>query len=334
MAEEKFLVVRLSSLGDIVFALPAAAALRRAFPAAQIDWVVNACWRRLLDGNAGLSKIISLGAGRAGGLLPCGLMLRRERYSCAVDLQGLYRSALLAFISAAPRRVGFAPSHAREALASLFYTERVRPSSIHMVEQNLSLVGRLGAPTDSPRFPLTIRPEDDGALDRELARAAIDGYFVVVPGGGWRSKCWRAHRFGELSRRVAAETGWRGIVSYGPGEKEMAAQVVASAGDPAPVPLSLELGVLMALLRRARFVVAADTGPLHLAAALGTAVIGLYGPTSPARNGPYSQNAIVLRNATKSETTYKRGTSYSPAMLSISVDQVFQAVLALVRGAG
>jgi heptosyltransferase I len=149
---------------------------------------------------------------------------------------------------------------------------------------------------------------------------------VLNPGGGWRSKGWPPERYGELHRNLAERFGWRGVISYGPGEEELAGEVVAAAGNSKPVAIPLSLGSLMALMRRAKFVVSADTGPLHLASALGAPVVGLYGPTDPARNGPHGGTAISIRNPRSSETTYRRGTSYSSAMLSITVEQVVEAV--------
>jgi ADP-heptose:LPS heptosyltransferase len=151
-------------------------------------------------------------------------------------------------------------------------------------------------------------------------------FYAVSPGGGWVSKCWPAERYGELHRELARRHGWRGIVSFGPGERGLAEQVLQAAGEPAPVLLEMDLPELMALLRRAKFFVGADTGPLHLASALGTPVVGVYGPTDPARNGPYCKNDAVVRNARPEETTYRRGDSYSACMLSISVEQIIDAI--------
>ena len=325
-AEPQFLLVRLGSLGDIVHALPAAAALRDTFPGARIDWIVERKWRRVLEGNADLSNVISAERGSAGEISATVRRLRSAKYTCAIDFQGLYKSALLAFASGAPRRIGFQSSYAREGLAALCYTERVNPRGPHKVDHNLTLAEYAGARQGTPRFPLAILPEDDERVTRELGAHNLQEFFVLNPGGGWRSKCWPAARYGELHRKLAERRGWRGVISFGPGENDLAEEVIAAAGDPAPVAIALELGPLMALLRRARFVVSADTGPLHLASALGAPVVGLYGPTDPARNGPHAAADIVVRNPRFSETTYARGASYSPAMLSITTEQVMEAI--------
>jgi heptosyltransferase-1 len=326
MTGPRFLLVRLGSLGDIIHALPAAAALRDTFPGARIDWAVEPKWARLLEGNPDLNEVISLDRKSAGGIVSTVQKLRAAKYTCAVDFQALYKSALLAFASGARRRIGFPSSYAREGLASAFYTERLNPRGPHKVDHNLTLAERAGAQNAKPRFPLAIHPEDEERVSRELTAQNIGEFFVLNPGGGWVSKCWPAQRYGQLHRQLFDRYGLRGVVSFGPGEAGLAQEVVAAAGNQPPAAISIGLGPLMALLRRAKFVVSADTGPLHLASALGAPVVGLYGPTDPSRNGPYSAHDVVVRNARVSETTYRRGASYSVAMLSITVDQVADAV--------
>jgi heptosyltransferase I len=331
MADQRFLLVRLGSLGDVIHALPAASALRDTFPDARIDWAIDPKWQRLLEGNPDLSEIIPADRKSAAGIASTVSKLRAAQYTCAIDFQGLYKSALLAFASGAPRRIGFQSSYAREALASLLYTDELNPRGGHKVDHNLTLAEAAGARLTTPRFSLQVRPEDEDRVNEELARHNIQDFYVLNPGGGWRSKCWPAERYGELHRALAAQRGWRGIVSFGPGEENLAQEVVSAAGISAPIAIPLDLGPLMALLRRARFVVSADTGPLHLAAALGTPTVGLFGPTDPARNGAYGDASTSIRNARSSETTYRRGTSYSLAMLSITVEQVVDAI-ARLRG--
>jgi heptosyltransferase-1 len=332
MSDARFLLVRLGSLGDVIHALPAASVLRDAFPEARIDWLIEPKWRRLLEGNPDLTQIISLEKKSAAGLITTARKLRAAHYTCAIDFQGLYKSALPAFASGAPRRIGFPSTYAREGFASMLYTERVNPRGAHKVDHNLTLAEAAGAPPSPPRFPLTLRPEDEKQVTQELARHNIGDFYVLNPGGGWRSKCWPPERYGELHHRLAVQHGWRAIISFGPGEESLAQELVSAAGTPAPVAIPLGLGPLMALMRRAKFVVSADTGPLHLGSALRTPVVGLYGPTDPARNGPYGgqSQSIVVRNPGKSETTYRRGASYSSPMLSITVDQVADAVARLI----
>jgi len=334
ISDQRFLLLRLGSLGDVVHALPAAAALRDTFPGARIDWAIEPKWARLLEGNRDVNTVIQVDRRTMRGITRTVGTLRATKYTCAVDFQGLYKSAFLAFASGSPRRIGFQRTYAREGFASLLYTESLNPRGPHKVDHNLTLAEAAGARKSPARFPFSIRHEDEDRVHRELRDRNIDEFFVLNPGGGWRSKCWPAERYGELNAKLQDEFGIRGVVSYGPGEESIAQTVVGGAGKSAPAAIPLDLGPLMALLRRAKFVVSADTGPLHLAAALGAPVVGLFGPTDPARNGPYITNpekkSVIVRNPRLSATTYQRGASYSPAMLAITVDEVLEAVQQLL----
>lgn len=326
MPEQRFLLLRMSSLGDIIHTLPAASALRDSFPDAHIDWLVDHRWEPLLAGNPDLNHVICIDRARLRGISECIRELRSVDYTCALDFQALYRSAIIGYASGAPRRIGFDREYAREGLASILYTEEVHPQGLHKVDHNLSIVEAAGARRDCVRFPLHVPGEAAQTVQKKLDESGISEFYALSPGGGWVSKCWPAERYGQMHRELAKRYGWRGIVSFGPGEREMAEEVLRTAGHPAPILLEMNLPELMALLRRAKFFVAGDTGPLHLASALGTPVVGLYGPTDPARNGPYSKEDVVVRNARPEETTYQRGNSYSPCMLSIPVEQVVDAI--------
>jgi lipopolysaccharide heptosyltransferase I len=328
MAEPRFLVIRMGSMGDIVHTLPAVAALRDTFPQSKLDWLVERKWLPLLEGNGELNSVIPIERKEWGSVAGTVKRLRSAAYSTVIDFQGLYKSAALALASGAPRRIGFAREFAREPAAALLYNSPVIPAGKHVVEQNLSLAEFAGARKGPIRFPLPRDAEAESRMARQLEANQLDEFFVLSPGGGWRSKCWPAERYGELHQRLQEGLGWRGIISYGPGEEELCVTACKAAGDSRPLPLAIGLSELMAILGRAKFVVAADTGPLHLAAALGTPVVGLHGPTDPARNGPYPANMnVVVRNAEPGETTYSRGAEYSRAMLSITVDQVVAALL-------
>jgi lipopolysaccharide heptosyltransferase I len=326
MAEDRFLVVRTSSMGDIIHTLPAAACLRDSFPEAQIDWLVDRKWRELLHGNADLNQVIEIDRGDLSQVAGCIKQLRANGYTTALDFQGLYRSAILAYASGAPQRFGFDRDHAREGLAALLYNHAIAPKGLHKVDQNVSLAEAAGAKPGAVRFPLAVSEQAEGWAAAELAKDSLTDFFALSPGGGWTSKCWPAERYGELHRDLNRKYGWRGVVSFGPGERELAEAVVGAAGDSRPILLEMNIPQLMAVLRRAKFFVAGDTGPLHLASALGTPVVGLFGPTDPARNGPYGAKDVVVRNARPEETTYERGASHSAAMMSITVPQVMEAV--------
>ncbi len=234
-------------------------------------------------------------------------------------------------LSNAPWRIGFERGWAREAGAALLYTQRVTPTGRHVAELNYSLAERAGAERpDHPEYPLRV-PAGGMASTRarladQLDGKGVDSYIVVGPGGSWRAKCWPPERYGELCREFELRHRMPVIVIFGPGEEALAHAVCQAALPAKPIVIGTTIEELMGLLAHARCVVAADSGPLHLAAALGCPVVGLYGPTDPARNGPFSRKATILTEARPEEISYKRRDAYSPSILRISVERVLAAV--------
>jgi heptosyltransferase-1 len=323
---ERYLVVRLTALGDILHTLPAVAALRAAHRNARIDWVVERKWAPVLEGSPAISEVIPFDRGSVFGALACVRRLRQANYTCAIDFQGLYKSSVLAMLSAAPRRIGFERGWAREAGAGVLYTERVTPTGRHVAELNYSLAERAGAVRPSrPEYPLRVPAGGAASVRARLAERGIGDYIVVGPGGSWRAKCWPAERYGEFCREFERRSGLRAVVIHGPGEESLAEETCRAASPATPVVIATMIEELMGLLAHARCVVAADSGPLHLAAALGAPVVGLYGPTDPARNGPFAPGAVIVSEARPEEISYKRRAAYSPAMLRISVEHVLEA---------
>ena len=323
---ESFLVVRLTALGDILHTLPAVAALRAAHPAARIDWVVERRWMAVLESSAAITQVIPLDRGSAWEVTACVRHLRARRYDCAIDFQGLYKSSVLAMLSGAWRRIGFDRAWAREPGAALLYTKRITPTGRHVAELNYSLAQAAGAARPAePSYPLSVPGRVAASLRERLTRMGIGDYVVAGPGASWRAKCWPADRYGHLCREFEVQHGLPAIVIHGPGEEDLAETVRRAAAPLKPVVMATTLEELMALLAAARCVVAADSGPLHLAAALGAPVVGLYGPTDPARNGPFAPGAVVVTAAHPEEISYKRNMSPSPAMLRITVEQVMAA---------
>lgn len=329
MAEPRILVVRLSSLGDVVHTLPAVHALRAAFPTAEIDWLIEARWAPLLAGNPDLNAVVKVATRSWRDVCTTVARLRRRRYDLALDFQGLYKSALLARLAGATQYIGFAPSAARERGAAIFYTQRVEPRARHVVEQNLELAVAAGARPGPCCFPIQVSVEAQHRVRQQLAAHGVQKYFVLSPGGGWRSKCWPPERYGELYRQLVvlpALASFRGVVNARPGERDLAETVQRVAGADGPIWFPLELPELVALIAGAKFLVSGDSGPLHLAVALGVPVVGLYGPTDPARNGPFLAEDLVVRKARPEETSYRREKHYSAAMLAITVEDVVAAV--------
>lgn len=332
MGEPNFLVVRLGSLGDIVHTFPAVAALRESFPAARIVWITHPRWKSLVESSGLTSKIESVETRSLSSLREAIRELRKSKWDASIDYQGLWKSAGLPFLGGVKRRIGFSSQTIREFGVPILYTERVRASKAHIAEQNGELSVRAGAQRVTAPVSLQIPEQDQSALSAYLREHGLDRYVVLSPGGGWRSKCWPAERFGALCRKIHESLRLRCIVNVGPGEEDLAAAVGSASGEARPLVYKGSLGQLMALLRGAVCIIGGDTGPLHLAVALSTKSVALFGPTDPARNGPYRRPEpaatgcdIVLR-APNVRTTHKRGSQPDASMLAIEVEAVFEAV--------
>lgn len=327
---QRFLVVRLTALGDILHTLPAVAALRAAHRNARIDWVVERKWAPVLEGSPAIDEVIPFDRRSALGAIQCVQRLRRNRYACAIDFQGLYKSSVIALLSGAERRIGFERGWAREAGAALLYSERVTPVGRHVAELNYSLAEAAGASRPVvPEYPLRVPAGGAASVRARLRELGIGEYIVVGPAGSWGAKCWPAERFGEFCREFEnrhEKTNLRIVVIHGRDEESIAEQVCSAAAPARPVVIATTIEELMGLLAHAKCMLAADSGPLHLAAALGTPVVGLYGPTDPARNGPFAPGAIVVSEAKPEEISYKRRKNFSPAMMRIGVEKVLDAV--------
>jgi heptosyltransferase-1 len=311
VAAERIALVKLSSLGDVVHALPVAAALRAGRPAAYLAWLVERRESALLQGHPALDEVIEIdtrawrrarGPATAVAAVRAVAALRRRlraaRFDVAIDLQGLLKSGVLTAATGAATRIGFGRGFAREPLSGLFTTTKVSPppQAVHVVDQYLALLEPLGIRRPPVVFDL---PVDDGAEARMDAALAAGGLkprqrlVVVNPGAGRPDKRWPEARFRELTARIRGELGAPVLALWGPGERD-AAEVIAAGGGVLAPPTDLH--ELIAVLRRASVVVAADTGPLHVAAALGVPCVGLYGPTSARRNGPYGAGHRTLQS--------------------------------------
>jgi heptosyltransferase-1 len=341
----RFLIVRLGALGDVVHAIPVAAALRRAFPAARIDWLVGAKHREILELVPVIDRRLvvddrpAAGSGqgsdarRGTSLLTAIRELRRSRYDVAIDLQGLIKSAVLARASGAPRVVGFSSRYARERAARLFYTDAYDPGrgglydpreTRHVVDINLGLLSVLGITAPAREFPID-------AVDSEAARSANaqagGPYALLNPGAAWPNKRWPPERFAAIARELRARHGLMSVVLWGPGEEALAAAVAAGANGAAIVSPKTTIADLVALARGAALMVSGDTGPTHIAAALGTPIVGIYGPTRPVRNGPMSPlDVTVSRDSLCQCHHLRRCTLDRMCLLDIEVAEVLDAV--------
>ena len=348
---ERIVIVRLSAMGDVIHTLPAAQALRDAFPDAMIGWLIEERWAELLcapgtprRGPRSVERpladwvhIVKLRAwGKSLFALPTIEKIARTwndvrsaRYDIAVDLQGAIRSAVLAKWSGA--RVVYGAAQPRESAASLWYTRQVVARGTHVVEQNLSLAEAvISKHVPAPRVDLPHHPESERQLDQRLKEAGVQELAILNPGAGWGAKRWPAERYGQVAKALCHD-GVRSIVNYGPGEEKLALAVEA-ASQGAAVAMKTSISELIALTRQAKLFVGGDTGPLHMAAVLKIPVVAIFGPTDPARNGPYGTPSIVLRSPS-SLTTHARNPNPDEAMLEISEEAVVDAARKLlVRG--
>jgi len=326
-----FLIVRLGALGDIVHALPLAAALRSTWPDARVDWLVDVKHRAIFDHVGGLSTIVPIDTRRLRG--PTGIVavvraLRAARYDVAVDAQGLLKSATLAYLAGAGRVVGLAREHLREPLARWAYDSRVDAAGPHVVDNALALAEAVEAAAGPPRFGLQPPASDIVVRVRAmLGLPAGQPFALINPGAAWPNKRWPAERFGAVARHLRARHGWTSMVAWGPGEDALARAVVTAADGAAAIAPATSLGELLAIVGAADLVVSGDTGPLHLAAALGTPIVGIYGPTDPARNGPWSPADVTLsRHRACACHHQRRCTAAAWCLGELGADEVSAAV--------
>jgi heptosyltransferase-1 len=334
MPEPRFLVVRLGSLGDIVHTFPAVASLRESFPGAEIVWLTQPRWKELVESSELATDICETETRSYRSLREVIGRIRKRHFTAAVDYQGLWKSASLPFLGGVSRRIGFSSHTIREFGVPILYTDRVLCTQTHIVDQNGELSVRAGARNGVAPVALSVPSIQEVFVLQLLRSFAIERYIVLSPAGGWRSKCWPPERYGALCKKIYAALGLRCVVNYGPSEEDLVSAVKAASGEADPIAYNGSLSQLMALLRNALCIVGGDTGPLHLAVALGTPAVAIFGPTDPSRNGPYcpgdrSRSAIpsdIVLRSPHAVTTYKRGDQAAPSILRIDVDMVFDAV--------
>lgn len=365
---KRLLAVRLGAMGDVIHTMYAVSLLRQCLPETQIGWAIEERWAELLCAretprsgarSAGRPLVDFVHmvntkswrksplAGETRQQFSAALReIRDQHYDLAIDFQGAIKSALLARLARPKALLGMdAP---REAPARLFYSQRVHTKGLHVIEQYGSLAE--AAIASSRRDPLdrSLRvgpgqafeggcsyasipfPKDtaaEEAISRKL-RNVTEPIVLITPGAGWGAKQWPGDRYGEVSRELAKQ-GATVLVNYGPGEEQLAKEVCDSAAGCAQ-PITCSLAELVALTRRSSLFIGGDTGPLHLAAALGVPVVAIFGPTDPARNGPYSERSVVLRNAA-SRTSLSHTSEPDPGLLQIVAGEVLAAARKLLE---
>jgi heptosyltransferase-1 len=349
----KILIARLGSLGDILHALPTVTAIRAALPDSTIGWIVEEGWSELLTASGPKSDALSpqkpvvnflhtvntkrwrkriLHASTRAELRGALRRVRDIHYDIALDFQGAIKSALLASLSRSPV-AGF--TDPREPAARVFYSHRYPRAGEHVIEQNHALAaqalkGNLRGQELKlipPRLPCD--PVGEAWAQAEIMRLGIASFSLITPGAGWGAKQWPAERFGAVAQALAKHN-IKTLVNAGPGEWTLAQQVVRAAGGHA-FAVACSIGGLIALTRRARLFIGGDTGPLHLASALGVPTVGLFGPTDPARTGPFGERTIALRHP-QSKTTFSHDRHPDEGLLQISAEEVIGAARHLLGG--
>lgn len=307
----RILVVRLGAMGDIIHALPAVASLKHSLPGSHITWAIAPKWAPLLDGNVFVNRRILIERGSLAALWRSRRELQRDPFDFAVNFQGLIQSALIASVARPERIFGFDRPQVREKPAALFYSNCAASKSKHVVERNIDLARAAGAGSVLRTFPLP---------PGEPEQALPGGDFVLAcPLAGWASKQWPLESYAELARRLARVLGIPLVVNGPPESADVLARIEGARSHTSGLP-----GLIDAT-RRAVAVVGVDSGPLHLAAALGKPGIAIFGPTDPERNGPYGGSLQVLRSP-HAVTSYKRLHSIDRSMRDVTADDVFAAL--------
>jgi heptosyltransferase-1 len=327
-------------MGDILHALPAVTALRLAHPAWVIDWVIEPRWQAFFAAEDCLGRVISrplvdhllFAPTRAWRAAPLARRtiheiktLRRELRACdydvVLDLQGAIRSAAIGRMAGCRRLIG--ESAPRELPARWLFTEQVETLSAHVIEQDLELASAVAGDNLSPAQPwLPIDPAAEAWAGEIMPSAPSQSAVLINPGAGWGAKRWPMDRYAAVGQALI-ERGLRVLVNAGPGEEPLA-EAISQATNGLATPLTCSLSQLIALTRRVALVIAGDTGPLHLACALGRPVVGIYGPTDPSRNGPFGTHFKVLRSP-ESRRDHTRHSSPEAGLLTIQPNDVILA---------
>jgi heptosyltransferase I len=341
MNAPKILILKFSALGDVVHTLPIAATIRKSLPDAYIAWMVEERFQDLLNGNPDIDQIIPIrtkvwrknwNGQSLKEILDTVKTLRQHKFDLVLDLHGLLKSGIIARLSGARTRTGFHRNNCKEKISALFTNQKspYMAGGIHVVDMYLTLLQTaLGTIDETKNFPLQITEETDkkGAhfFNENLAQQPVIG---INPGAGFESKQWELTRFAELADRISAELGYSILLTWGPGEEFKVQQIAAHMTQKnwiAPPTTILES---IALYKRMALLVSCDSGPLHLAAAVGVPTVSIFGPTDPMRNGAYGVNHEAVYKMLPCSFCWKKtcplGTK--ECMQQVTVDEMFQAV--------
>ena len=342
----KILIVKLSAIGDVIHTLPALCALRRHWPTAQIDWVVEEAAADLVAGHPDLDRVIvsrrkawmrdlADRARRPGGLAEIKRFfseLRSPRYDLILDFQALLKSAMVVALARGRRKVGFGRGLEHMEHSYHVLSERIQPPSmeVHALTRNLMMVQALGVPVAEVSYRLPVTEADRAAVGEMLKKSGADDarpLIAINPVAQWPTKLWPEERFALLADRLLERDDVSVVFTGGSGDRPVVDRIIGAMKRPA-LDLSgrTSLKQLAALYQRSRLVVSTDTGPMHLAAAVGTPVVALFGPTAPWRTGPFGPGHQILRAPAPCAPCFKRSCNVGGCMDRISVDRVLAAV--------
>jgi lipopolysaccharide heptosyltransferase I len=326
----RILIVRLSAIGDVIHGVPVLCALREALPDAFLAWVVEGRAADVLEGHPALDALIRVPRGwlkSPGEVWRLRRQLRALEFDTTIDLQCLTKSAIAARLSGAPRRIGKGGSDGRE-LSRWFHNELVACGGDHVIEHYLELLAPLGISSPGVRFDLSERAED-GRFADELLRSnglTAGGFAIMNPGAGWPSKIWPAERYGAVAQHLAKTQGLASLAAWGvPSELPLAERIVATSGAQARLAPATTILQLAALCRRAALFVGSDTGPMHLAVAVGTSTLSLHGPSRADWCGAYGPTNIRLQARYEEGSSLERRQADDSAMRAIDVEMVAAA---------
>lgn len=332
------LIVRTSALGDVVHALPVLTALRRHLPEAKIGWVVEEAMAPVLAGHPDLDELLVVrlrrwrkvsgqGMSELGGFLGA---LRRFSADVALDLMGNHKAGVISALSLAGRRIGFARGHRREPSSAVWINRPVAPRGTHAVDRMLSLLDALDLPPEPADFGPAKIFRDEPAAARELLVAHPEPFALLHPGAGWANKRYPPSWWGQATKLLQTETGLPTWVASARGEEGLAAEVEAASGGAARSVPAGDLPTLAALIRRARLMLGGDSGPSHLAQALGTPLVMVMGPTDPLRHGPYGAPETAVSKRLPCSYCYQRFAETKACLLEIPPRQVVLRALELL----
>ena len=326
----RFLMVRLSAIGDCVETMPLLTAIAARWPRAEIDWVVDCGASQLLEKHPLLRRVFRLPKKflqKPSLVLGLRREFRSNHYDVAIDPQGLLKSAIVTWISGAKLRIGFAPPQSREQ-AWRFYHHRVSPTSVHLVDRQLELLGPLGIPLAPGNFGFQPPPESFIPIDAWLAAQQLSNrpFILLNPGAGWASRRWPPDRFASVAATLATKYQIPSVVLWaGDAELGMAEQICQTGGDRCLLAPKTSLLELAALIGRSRLLITGDTGPMHIAAAIGTPTLSLFGTTRAEYSGPYGPHHLRLQKRFQEGSSRERRRDNNDAMQEIEVQDVLNA---------